>query len=175
MKISISIAVLVVLAGTASWGQSAVGPVPPSRPVAATSNADGAAAAARFKMAADQHVQDMGATLTKMHAQLKNMQAKTPATSKDSVAKANLEMWSLMLDQLDKQYAELVASTKAREELLARRRSLYQQADAKAAAEARAAQQASPALVAPAAEGQPAVAPPAASTPTPAAPTSSPN
>jgi hypothetical protein len=172
MKVRISIAALAVLAATACWGQSAAGSMPTRRSVAATSNTEGMAAAARFKQAASQQVQDMGATLAKMHVLLKNMQAKTSTASKDSVAKANLEMWSLMLDQLDKEYAQLAASQKAREDMEARRQAMYKQAEQKAdaaAAAARAAQQAqaaaAPQATAPAAETQPAAAP---STPNPA-------
>jgi peptidoglycan hydrolase CwlO-like protein len=81
---------------------------------------------------------EMGNTLSKMHALLKQMQAKTVASGpKDPIAKANLEMWGLMLGDLDKQYEQLRIATHAREDLEARRAAMYKQADAKAAAEQR--------------------------------------
>jgi peptidoglycan hydrolase CwlO-like protein len=100
-----------------------------------------------------------------MHTLLKQMQAKaSAAATKDSVAKANLEMWSMMLDQLDKQYEQLVAAQKAREDMEARRLAMYKQADEKAAAAAAAAtaQQAKATEEARAAASQPAAAPAAA-------------
>jgi hypothetical protein len=136
------------------------------------------AAAARSKLAASQHVQDMAATLAKMHALLKSMKARASAASKDSVAKANLEMWSLMLDQLDKEYGQLVASTKAREDLETRRQAMYKQADAKAALEAQAAKSAAAnKAAAPAQPTEPAASAPAPVQPaaTPNAPVTSPN
>lgn len=184
MTLRSSMAVLVVLAATVSWGQSAGGPVTPGRNmVMPTPNSrESAAAAARARASASQQVQEMGATLDKMHALLKQMNAKASASGTNSMAKANIEMWSLMVEQLDKQYQQLVAATKAREEFEARRQSLYKQADQKAAAEAAAARAAQAAAAnapssTPAAESQPAAAP-AQSTSTPApAPgsTSSPN
>jgi len=174
-----SIAALVILAATAMWGQSSAGPLATRRQtVVANSNAEGLATAARAKQVANQHLQEMGATLSKMHALLKGMQAKTSAT-KDPMAKSNLEMWSLMLDELDKQYAQLVSSAKAREDLEARRKVMYQQAeDRAAAARAQHAEAPAAASLAPAPESRPAVAPAAAEsmpTPTATAPASSPN
>ena len=182
MTLRSSIAALVVLAATASWGQNSAAPVASRRPtVMASPNSDAQIASARAKAQAEskQHVDDLGATLTKMHTLLKQMQAKTAATaSKDSVAKANLEMWSMMLDQLDKEYAQMVTAQKAREEMEARRLSLYKQADDRAAAAAAAAR----AQQAKAAEqmksASPASTPAAETTPAPAATpstTSSPN
>jgi|SRR5579864_6109503 len=185
MTLRSSIAALVILAATASWGQNSAGPLASRRTsVVASSNSDAQMASARAKaqFEAKQHVEEMGATLTKMHNLLKDMRAKTSAAaSKDSMAKANLEMWSMMLDQLDKQYEQMVAAQKGREDIEARRLALYKQADQKAAAAAAAArtQQANAANAAQApAAGQSATAPAAPSTSTPsAAPsaTSSPN
>ena len=179
-----SMAVLVVLAATASWGQDSAGPLASRRQtVMASPNSDAQVAVARAKAQAEakQHVDEMGATLKKMHTLLKQMQVKTSAaTSKDSVAKANLEMWSMMLDQLDKQYEQMAAAQKAREDMEARRLSMYKQADEKAAAAAAAAraQQAKAAEEARAAAASQPAATPAApqgtSTPAPSA-TSSPN
>ena len=42
-----------------------------------------------------------------MHAVLKQMGAKNTPNAKDLLAKANLEMWELMVDHLDKQLQEL--------------------------------------------------------------------
>ena len=98
-------AALVVLAAIAVWGQSA-SPSTATRPgtVIATSNAESNAAAVRAQAAMHKRVQDMGSTLTKMHALLKQMRTKTAASgSKDAMAKANLDMWELMVGQLDKQ------------------------------------------------------------------------
>jgi len=185
MTLRSSIAGLVILAATASWGQSSAGPLAVRRPnaVATSNNAEAMAAGARARIQANQHVQDMGATLTKMHTLLKEMRARTSAAApKDSMAKANLEMWSLMLEQLDKQYEQLVAATKAREDFEARRQAMYKQADEKAAAAAsaaRVAQQRKPAEQANSAPGTPASTPAAGSTSSPAAAppgtTSSPN
>jgi len=184
MTLRSSIAALVILAATASWGQSSAGPLAVRRPnaVASSNNAEPMAAAARAKAQANQHVQDMGATLAKMHTLLKEIRARTSAAPKDSMAKANLEMWSLMLEQLDKQYEQLVAATKAREDFEARRQAMYKQADEKAAAAAsaaKAAQQRKAAEQANSAPGTPASTPAAESTSSPAAATpgttSSPN
>ena len=87
-----------------------------------------------------QRVQDMEGTLASMHAVLKQMQAKAAKSSaKDSLARANLEMWELLVGHLDKQLQELKLAAAAREDMEARRAALYKQADAKAEAEARAA------------------------------------
>jgi hypothetical protein len=142
MTLRSSIAALVVLAATASWGQSSAGPLTNRHQtvMATTNNAEAMAASARAKGQADQRLQEMGSTLTRMHTLLKQMKAKNSASgSKDSAAKANLEMWSLMLDQLDKQYEQLAAANKAREDMEIRRQALYKQADEKAAASAAAA------------------------------------
>ena len=183
MTLRSSIAALVILAATASWAQNSAAPMASRRQTAmATPNSDVQIAAARAKaqLEAKQHIDEMGATLKKMHALLKQMQAKTSsATSKDSVAKANSEMWSMMIEQLDKQYDRLVTAEKAREDMEARRLALYKQADEKALAAAAAAraQQAKAAEEAKAAASQPAptpAVPQSTSAPAPSA-TSSPN
>jgi hypothetical protein len=117
-----------------------------------------------------------------MHALLKQMHAKTStAKATDSMAAANLEMWSMMMDQLDKQYQELAAAQKSREDMEARRLAMYKQADERAAAAAaagKAAQQAKAAEEAKAANATPTPAQPAAAPAAPAAApstTSSPN
>lgn len=130
--------------------------------------------AARNKMsglpappALHQRIQDMESTLDQMHLVLKQMQAKAAKSSaKDSLAKANLEMWGLLVGHLDKQLQELKLAEAAREDMEARRAALYKQADAKAEASAAAARAAQAAQAAQAAgsfsAGQ-------AQTPTPAA------
>jgi hypothetical protein len=105
-------AAMIVLAATTAWTQSASpAPIAPSshpRRVAAESNVVGLSDNTRALSATRQRVEDMGNTLTRMHGLLKQMQAKTAADStKDPLIKANLEMWGLMLADLDKQYAQL--------------------------------------------------------------------
>ena len=134
-----------------------------------------------------QRVQDMESTLAQMHLVLKQMQDKVARSkTKDSLAKANLDMWGLMVGHLEKDLQELKIAMAAREDMEARRAALYKQADAKADAEAQAARAAqaakfadgaptavpagqgagqSPAVQA--APGQPAPAPPANNSPAP--------
>src|SRR5205823_3940727 len=94
--------------------------------VVATSNAVGVAEKARSQNAARLRMEEMGATLAKMHALLKQMRVRNSASaSKDPAAKANLEMWGLMVADLDKQYEQLRAATLAREDVEARRAAMY--------------------------------------------------
>jgi hypothetical protein len=87
-----------------------------------------------------QRVQDMEKTLSQMHLVLKQMQEKAAKSkAQDALAKANLDMWKLMVGHLDKELQELRVAATAREDLEARRAALYKQADAKAEAEAQAA------------------------------------
>ena len=137
-------AAMVVLAATTAWTQSAPlstagRPVAGgSRAVVANSNALGIAETQRAQSAEHKRVEDMENTLTRMHAVLKQMQAKTSASStKDPLIKANLEMWGLMLQDLDKQYEQLKLASRAREDLEARRASMYKQAEARATLAAR--------------------------------------
>jgi hypothetical protein len=140
-----SAAVLLIVAATGVWAQTAA----PSRPLAgrqrtvlATStDADSKTAEMRAKAAVNQRVQDMETTLTKMHMLLKQMQA-SPAVknSKDPMTKANLEMWGLMLQQLDKQFDQVKVAAREREDIEARRSAMYKQAQEKAAQSARNAQ-----------------------------------
>jgi len=176
MMLRTSAAMLVILAATTVWGQSSAAPVAPRRqPVAATANAEGVAAANRAKATANQNIQDMGATITRMQALLKQMRAHT-SSAKDPVAKANIEMWSLMLDQLDKQYEQMRMAAHQREEMEARRAALYKQADEKAAEAARKAQEAQRAATANANNNnQTPAAPGAAQTTTTAPSPTSPN
>jgi hypothetical protein len=112
------------------------------RSVMATStDADSKTAEMRAKAAVNQRVQEMETTLTKMHLLLKQMQA-SPAVknSKDPMTKANLEMWGLMVQQLDKQFDQVKVAAREREDLEARRSAMYKQAQEKAAQSARNAQ-----------------------------------
>ena len=176
MKLRNSAAMLVILAAASVWGQSSATPVAPRRqPVVATGNAEGLAAANRAKAAANQNVQEMGATITKMQGLLKQMRAHT-STAKDPVAKANIEMWSLMLDQLDKQYEQMRLAARQREDMEARRAALYKQADEKAAESAKKAQEAQRAAAASANNNNRTPAAPGAAQTTTTAPTpTSPN
>lgn len=169
-----SIAVLVILASAVLWGQTSAGSLARRQSVIATSNTDGAAAAERAKVVPNQRLQEMGATLAKMHVLLKQMRAKTAASSsKDPITKANLDMWELMVGQLDKQYEQVRLASRAREDLDARRGALYKQADEKAAAAAKSAREAAKAAAAARLpEGTPASAQTNAATTTPS---SSPN
>jgi hypothetical protein len=87
-----------------------------------------------------ERVQEMESTLTQMHVVLKQMQDKAAKSkTKDSLAKANLDMWGLMVGHLEMDLRELKIAMAQREDMEARRAALYKQADAKAAAEAQAA------------------------------------
>lgn len=87
-----------------------------------------------------QRVQDMESTLAQMHLVLKQMQDKAAKSkAKDPLAKANLDMWELMVGHLEKELQELKIAMAAHEDMEARRAALYKQADAKAEAEAQAA------------------------------------
>ena len=157
MSRKIATAMTMFLAATAAWAQSpapapsAAAP-PPVITGAPNSSSRGIsrfgrnrnAGAAQAQLASRERVQEMQTTLNDMHALLKQMQAKNAASrSKDPVAKANLEMWGLLLAHLDKEFNQLEA-TLAREDLEARRAALYNQAMQKAAAEAAAAGQSPP-------------------------------
>jgi hypothetical protein len=86
-----------------------------------------------------ERVQDMQVTLTKMHAVLKQMRARAASSSKDPLAKANLDMWELLVGHLDKQFQELQIAMITRDDMETRRAAMYKQVDAKAEAAARAA------------------------------------
>jgi hypothetical protein len=86
-----------------------------------------------------ERVQDMEVTLAKMRVVLKQMRAKAVSSSKDPLAKANLDMWELLVGHLDKQLQELRVAMVTREDMEARRAAMYRQAEAKADAAAQAA------------------------------------
>lgn len=89
-----------------------------------------------------QRVDDLAATVDKMHLILKKMQGPSAANAKDPVVKANVEMWKLMVDQLDTELRQLKQAEASRQDMEARRAAMYKQADIKSQAEAKAAQQA---------------------------------
>jgi len=95
------------------------------------------AGAAQTPASLPKRIEDLQSTLTQMHAVLKRMRANS---AKSNTAKANLDMWELLVGHLDKQLQELRLAQAAHEDMEARRAALYKQADAKAAAEALAAQ-----------------------------------
>jgi hypothetical protein len=119
-----------------------------------------------------ERVQEMEGTVSQMRVLLKQMQARADKSkASDALTKANLDLWELMVGQLDKEFEQLRQTLAAREDLEARRAALYRQADAKAAAEAEAARAAQAARFAdaqknatgttPAPTAQPSKAPPA--------------
>ena len=150
-----AVRVIVVLAATAAVAQSAQPGTTPSAPIlnqsAPIPNRQSLAgrkgpvgnrtADPQGLAAMRERVQDMESTVSRMRVVLTQMQAKA-ARSKttDALTKANLDMWELMVGQLDKEFQQLRQSLAAREDLEARRAALYQQADGKAAEAARAAQ-----------------------------------
>jgi len=82
-------------------------------------------------------LQDMQTTLIKMHAVLKQMRAKAlKAGPKDSVAKADVDMWALLLGNLDSQFEEMRATTIARTEMESRRDAMVKEMEARKAAQA---------------------------------------
>lgn len=98
------------------------------------------AGAAQVPSPLPKRIEDMQGTLTQMHAVLKRMRANSAKSqTKDPLAKANLDMWELLVGHLDKQLQELRLAQAAHEDMEARRAALYKQADAKSNAEARAA------------------------------------
>ena len=137
--------VIVVVAATGVWAQTTA----PARSfagrqrtaMATTTDADSKTAEMRAKVAMNQRVQEMETTLGRMHLLLKQMQANAAVkNSKDPMTKANLEMWGLMMQQLDKQFDQVKVAAREREDLEARRSAMYKQAEEKAAQAARNAQ-----------------------------------
>lgn len=138
---------IVVLAGTAALAQSTPPGTTPGAPilnrpglVGRRSPVGSRATDPQGLVAMRERVADMDNSISQMRALLKQMQAKA-AKSKatDSLTKTNLQMWELMIGHLNKDLQQLRVTLAAREDLEARRASLYRQADAKAEAEAQAA------------------------------------
>lgn len=155
-------AITLFLGASSAWAQSpAPGPAATAPVTAPDPNTNARvmsrygrnrnARAAEAPLASRGRMQEMASTLDGMHALLKEMQAKNASgRSKDPAAKANLEMWELLLGHLDKELHELQLAA-AREDFDARRAALYNQAMQKAAAAAAAAGQTQPAPSTPAA------------------------
>jgi len=153
MSTKVAMVITLFLAATAALAQSPAPGVPPAAPTPViTPDANAStrvmsrfgrnrnASAAQAQLAPRERLQEMERTLNGMHALLKQMQAKNASSkSKDSVAKANLEMWELLLAHLDKEFHQLQVATLVREDIEARRAALYNQAYEKAAKEAQAA------------------------------------
>jgi len=151
MRLRHATAALVVLAGTTLLAQQQpTAAAPAGTPLVSrralarrrmSSTAGSPATTAQIPITLRQRMEEMQGTLAKMHAVLKQMRDKAVnGPVKDPLSTANLDMWDLMLGHLDKQFEDLRATTLAQEELVARRAALYKQADAKAQAEAQAAQ-----------------------------------
>lgn len=137
---------IVVLAATAALAQSGQPGTTPGAPIVNRPGLAGrrgpvrnTAADPQGLVAMREQVQSMESAVSQMRVELKEMQAKA-AKSKatDSLTKANLHMWELMVGHLDKELQQLHATLATREDMEARRASLYRQADAKADAEAQA-------------------------------------
>jgi peptidoglycan hydrolase CwlO-like protein len=142
-----AIRVLVVLAATAALAQSAQPGTTPSAPILNPQSLAGRKAPVGNKTADPQglaaiheRVEDMESTLSQMRVVLKQMKAKAAkSNASDSLTKANLDMWELMVGHLDKELQQMRLTLAARQDLEARRAALYKQADAKAEAAAQAA------------------------------------
>ena len=151
MMLRIGSAAVVVLAATTAFAQTSTpitvpggGPITTQRQVPPASkgmsSVPGKPDGALTPSTLSKRIEDMQSTLTQMHAALKRMHSNSAnSQSKDPVAKANLDMWELLVGHLEKQLQELRLAQAAREEMEARRAALYKQADAKADAEAKAA------------------------------------
>ena len=144
--------VLVILAATAALAQSAQPGTTPGAPILNQQGLTGRRGPVANKTADPQglvamreRVQDMENTLSQMRLVLKQMQAKaaksntTKSNTTDSLSKANLDMWDLMVGHLEKELQQMRVTLAAREDLEVRRAALYRQADAKAEAAAQAA------------------------------------
>jgi hypothetical protein len=139
--------VVVLLAATAALAQSAQPGTTPGAPILNPQGLTGRRAPVGNKTADPQglaamreRVEDMQSTLSQMRVVLRQMQAKA-ANNKatDSLTKANLDMWGLMVGHLDKELQQMRVTLAARQDLETRRAALYRQADAKAEAAAQAA------------------------------------
>jgi hypothetical protein len=112
----------------------------PARPFNSLQASRSGAASETAPPSMRERVRDMQGTLAKMHAVLDQMRANSAVTSKDPLAKANLDMWELMVTHLDSELKDLRLAMVEREQWDARRAAMYQQADAKAQAEAQSAE-----------------------------------
>ena len=99
-------ATVVLLLAASVWAQSAPGVSPSARRlgrrgVPVQTVAADADTKSQVPSVMHARMQTMGETLQKMHAVLKQMRAKAAPT--DQTAKMNVEMWDLLLGDLDKQ------------------------------------------------------------------------
>ena len=179
--------VVVVLAATAGLAQSAQPGTTLGAPVlnrqgltARTSPAGNKSADPQGLAAMRERVEDMQSTLSQMRVVLRQMQTHaTKSTATDSQAKANLDMWGLMVGHLDKELQQMRMTLAAREDLEARRAALHKQADAKTETAAQAARAGQAAQLSQAEKNTPGAPTPAAPEPaagqsaegSPAAPT----
>lgn len=149
--LKIGTAAAVVLVATMSFAQTQTPvPVPGGGPISTQgqmlpgrkgmSSMPGRPAGAVQPSPLPKRIDDMQATLTQMHAVLKRMHASSAKSqTKDPIAKANVDMWELLVGHLESQLKELRLAQAAHDDMEARRAALYKQADAKADAERRAA------------------------------------
>ncbi len=89
-----------------------------------------------------ERIQDLQGTVDKMHILLKQLHTRAAAIGKDPTVKASVEMWNLMVGQLEQQLQDLKQAEASREDMEARRAAMHEQAQIKAQAAAIAAQQA---------------------------------
>jgi len=165
--------VIVVLAATAAWTQSAQPGITLGTPNSSLQGLVGRRGPVANKTAdplglaaTHERIEDTESMLTQMRVALRQMHAQA-AKSKptDSETKANLELWELMLSHLDKELQQLRATLAAREDMEARRAALYKQADAKAETAAQTARAAQSARFAQAEKNPTGTATPAATAP----------
>jgi hypothetical protein len=138
VKLNLTVVTLLAITTAGAGAQRAPKPFNAVNTAAAISARGTGAEATPLTMR--ERVQDMQGTLAKMHAVLDQMKAKAALNSRDPLAKANLDMWELMVGHLDSELKDLRVAMAEREQWEARRASLYKQADVKAQAEAQAAQ-----------------------------------
>jgi hypothetical protein len=158
MSRKVVMTITLLLAATGAWAQSpapalSLAPTPPvispepniGTSIISTLGLNRNAGAAQAELAPRQSLHEMESRLHGMHVQLKQMQAENVSNpSKCPTARANLEVWELLVSHLDMEF-QLQVATAAREDVKARRAALYNQAFSKAAAEAAAAGQTPPA------------------------------
>lgn len=164
-----SMAALLIIAATAACAQTAAPSAARAFPghqravMATSTDADSKTAEMRAKAAMNQRMVETETTLGRMHLLLKQMQASAAVkNSKDPATRANLEMWGLMIQQLDKEFDQLKVTARERADLNARRSAMYKQAEERAAQSARNGRGQTPANVTGQPAGANAVAPRAA-------------
>lgn len=151
MIVRTAAAALVILAATASWAQSTTpatsrlgAPIVRQKESQAgmsgiSTSGSAPVVAPPVQITLKERVQEMEGTLAKMHVGLKQMRTKAAANTRDPLAKANVDMWELLVGHLDNQLKELRLAMAVREDMESRRAAMYKQAEAKSEAEAQAA------------------------------------